>query len=74
MKDSDQCCGVFGRLFGHKFQARTTEAASPSCSLKFDKLEGPSILKDLRRMSIRDKYLFDVCERCGKIINRVPQQ
>lgn len=71
-----QCVGLLGRLFGHKYAARHSEASErvgveavlPSsawANIRTENTEAP-------RKSESRTYHGDVCERCGAVVNAQP--
>ena len=82
---SDKCMGIWGALFGHKFEPRYNETESPTNS---DNVTGAkeivetivgsgSALLSCEIASIMDsfcicksEYIHDVCVRCGKIAQK----
>lgn len=62
-----ECKGIFGRLFGHNYQARMDEG-QPTLYLESFKGSGDTYL-ELVRASRPTTYRGDVCKRCGDIRN-----
>lgn len=69
----NDCDGVMGFLWGHKFEARYDEMKDAAAAADI-KAEGVSAqaLTDLMetRRNIKKIYVHDVCIRCGQIIKR----
>ena len=72
----NKCIGIFGKIFGHKFQPRYNEKIIPPkeseaqlfLSTRSVILDGDNtILNSLKR--IEKEYKGDVCVRCGLIVN-----
>lgn len=69
-----ECHGLWGMLFGHKFEARYDEVitshAPPIKSMSV--FCDAEVLAALGRLynDTRSTYAHDVCVRCGMVINR----
>lgn len=70
----DDCKGIFGFLFGHKFRPRYHEEQQASSTPLPDDLmmelgaDDASMLIEAMR-SYKQTYVGDVCVRCGKVVN-----
>jgi hypothetical protein len=78
----DKCNGLWGWLFGHKFQARFNEEEGegrwPFKVFNIERsmygtpdphnIDMSSIINSTK--SRKSTYVFDICERCGEIIRR----
>lgn len=67
-----QCAGIFGRLFGHDYKARHSDAFPDNMKgLKTGPFSGCAT--DYERMVAAYKdhiYHGDVCTRCGDTVNQ----
>ena len=72
---SNECAGLFGKWFGHSFEARfDTKESRPDVGLS--SFSGPAYIipQILAEGKMCDKhYVHDICTRCGKIIYREEQ-
>jgi hypothetical protein len=73
----NKCKGIFGLLFGHKFEGRyNTEEGEGKWPLKEGSIESqitstnPSAVSEIIESSRNQKttYIKDVCVRCGEVI------
>ena len=68
-----KCCGLFGKLFGHRFEARydseESEGKLPDqlTSVTIDAHYLVQIVEATR--SIKETYIHDICTRCGETTN-----
>ena len=65
----DDCKGLFGKLFGHKFEeiSDIKETATP---IEAENLPSHIMLELLKNSKMKSKtYLFSQCKRCGMKIN-----
>ena len=67
---SDDCCGLIGKILGHKYVPRY-DTSKPNISeqnfkLTSVRLDFDKILEELKSKT----YVCDVCERCGKKLFR----
>ena len=66
----DLCCGIFGRLFGHKYEGRFSHSAPKVDPKMVNSLVFADDLLALNRASRPVTYHGDVCVRCGHIANQ----
>ena len=77
MEDTmNECAGLWGKLFGHKFQARMDESMSAAPVTTIDSYtsivhgaSGMAMMLDTLR-DAKQTYVHDVCVRCGTVIKR----
>jgi hypothetical protein len=65
-----KCKGIFGFLFGHKYQGRfsiTESKRFPTRAIKVDQIFD---VNDLKETDFTKTYVQDVCVRCGNIIEK----
>ena len=74
---NNECVGFFGKMFGHKFRARYNKKTEPGTSIEnwlgSTKLFAFPIDINKAVVDLQKKettYIGEVCERCGKIINK----
>jgi hypothetical protein len=85
MQETNKCKGLFGWLFGHKFEARYDENNDETEPGNFTVQQVPEnvlylavedgellsdILKSMKANSSKSTYIHDICVRCGKVINK----
>lgn len=70
------CAGLWGKLFGHKFEERVDESMSAAPVHTIDSYtsiahgaSGMAMILNTMR-SVEQKYVHDVCVRCGTVIKR----
>jgi hypothetical protein len=67
--DGVNCKGIFGRLFGHKYEPRYSRSA-PTFQIKtMESLAFADELVAIMESSKVWTYHGDVCTRCGHVIN-----
>lgn len=65
---TSECRGLFGRIFGHKYQPRYTTGMSALTDIK--SASGcPDDWIDFIEASKPSTYIYDVCVRCGTTTN-----
>ena len=58
----DECIGIFGRIFGHKYEGRYDKSMPGGWEIEKGTTEA---LKAMRTII----YRGDVCSRCGDTVN-----
>ena len=73
MSNSNECVGLFGRLFGHNFQPRYDEVLSDAAAETLDRLEEieSTELQYVIRAFSESIFIHDVCTRCGANVPRM---
>ena len=61
--DTDQCKGLFGKLFGHKFKAQYD--VEPPEHFEFTRCSADAFVKCAESLT-KQTYVCAVCLRCGK--------
>lgn len=65
---ADECCGIMGWLFGHKFEA-VYSYGEPTITIPFAVTYMPGDIQALEA-SKKQTYKGHVCKRCGTKIER----
>jgi len=83
----DSCKGLFGALFGHKFEARYDKKDNTTAPGNFSSIGIPDYileealvsenLQDIIAAANGDSssstYVHDICVRCGEVVVRTPE-
>lgn len=65
----DECLGLMGYLFGHKYQSVYNETSSAEFPVGMTELNGsPAHIKAFKNRKQSKTYVHTECIRCGRII------
>lgn len=65
----DECLGLMGYLFGHKYQSVYNETSSAEFPARITNIQGsPAHMEALKNRKQSKDYLHTQCNRCGRII------
>lgn len=67
---SAECEGLFGRLFGHKFQPQYETTPPPDDLFAGMTRVASGVVETMTTAYTKKTYVRDVCKRCGKSIER----
>ena len=62
MNNSKECKGIFGKIFGHKYQGRYSYVFPSHLA----KIKGEGDIDSLKEK----RYEYDVCVRCGDVVKK----
>jgi len=61
---SDDCKGIFGKIFGHNYQARYTTGPGDFSGMEGSLHACLTMMEEAKSKT----YECDICSRCGKVV------